>query len=351
MPMDSSPHHDGAAVTVAPVGQDLPEPGTMKEVAHGLFWLRMPLPFALDHINLWALREADGWTLVDTGIGFDETQKLWHRLWEGPMPGKKERLIITHHHPDHFGLAGWLQDQLGCQVEMTRAEWEHGRWLYDMSDPDYSAAFRAFYERLALPEEEIKVLTGRGNQFRKRFFSRPETTVELPLGAEIRFGGRDWTTVWGRGHVEGHACLHDRDNHVFIAGDQLLQKISPNVSVFPWAAEADPLSDFIETQARLRHLPDETLVLPSHGRPFYGAGRRAAELVAHHDERLARLEEGCRPEPKRIMQILPMLFERELNGHQLFFAVGEAVAHANHLVAKGRLERIEEDGQLSFKTH
>ncbi len=334
----------------APQGEELPAPGQLREIAPSLYWLRMPLPFALDHINLWAMDEGDSWTLVDTGLNNDETKDLWRQIFAGPLAGKPvTRLLITHHHPDHFGLAGWLVEETGAEPWMSEVEFSFGSWLYNLPDEPYSRRMRTYYRRQGMPEETNLQLTSRGNLYRGRCGPPPAEAEVLTLGGRVEAGGRSWRIVPGHGHVEGHACLYAEEDGLFIAGDQLLPKISPNVSVHAWNDEADPLTAFIETQQRLaRLLDDGVLVLPSHGRPFHGAASRATALVAHHEERLDRAEEACRETPRSAYDAIPALFNRKLDNHQLFFALGESLAHLNHLAVLGRLSGQDHKGVLRF---
>jgi len=345
---------DGSIATdfpkTAPVGEELPETGALKEIAPGLYWLRMPLPFALDHINLWLMNEGDSWALVDTGLANDETRGIWRDLFAGRLAGKPlRRLLVTHHHPDHFGLAGWLTEETGAALEMSDIEFEFGSWLWHLPDEIYTTRMRAYYLRQGLPEETAIALTSRGNLFRTRCGEPPAAAARLPLGGEVAAGGRPWRIVPGHGHVEGHACLYAEADGLFIAGDQLLPRISPNVSVHAWNADADPLTAFIETQQRLaRTIDDRVLVLPSHGRPFHGGAARALALVEHHAERLDRAEAACREAPKSAYEAIPALFDRKLDQHQLFFALGESLAHLNHLAVQGRATKEETDGIVRF---
>ncbi len=334
----------------APEGEVLPEPGALNEIAPRLYWLRMPLPFALDHINLWAMDEGDSWTLVDTGLNNDETKGLWRQIFSGPLAGKPVgRLLITHHHPDHFGLAGWLVEEIGAVPWMSEIEFSFGTWLYNLPDEPYQRRMRTYYRRQGMPEETNLKLTSRGNLYRGRCGPPPAEAKVLTLGGSVDAGGRTWQIVPGHGHVEGHACLYAEEDGIFIAGDQLLPRISPNVSVHAWNAEADPLTAFIETQQRLaRILDDGVLVLPSHGRPFHGATSRATALVAHHEDRLDRAVEACRESPRSAYDAIPALFNRKLDDHQLFFALGESLAHLNHLAVLGRLSGEDHKGVLRF---
>ncbi len=346
---------DGTLATAfpqtAPQGERLPEAGHMTEIAPGLYWLRMPLPFALDHINLWVLDEGPSWTLVDSGLHSEETKGLWQRLFTGALAGKPVgRLLVTHHHPDHFGLAGWLAEETGAPVWMGEIEFTFGSWLYHLPDATYSPKLRAHYIRQGLTVETASKLSSHGNLYRGRCGAPPPKVETLELGGTIEAGGRRWTVVPGHGHVEGHACLFAENDGIFIAGDQLLPKISPNVSVHAWNDKADPLTAFIETQERLdRTLTDAILILPSHGRPFFGGSTRARALVEHHRERLDRAEEACRDRPLSAYETIPALFKRQLDDHQLFFALGESLAHLNHLAVLGRVTPEEEAGVLRFR--
>ncbi len=334
----------------APQGEALPDPGTLSEVAPGLFWLRMPLPFALDHINLWVLDEGDSWTLVDSGLHDDTTKDLWRQLFSGPLAGKPVgRLLVTHHHPDHFGLAGWLAEETAAPVHMSEIEFSFGSWLYHLPDDDYNKTMYAYYRRNGLPEDSARKLTSRGNLYRGRCGRPPAEAVPLELGGKIEAGGRIWTIVPGHGHVAGHACLYAEEEGLFIAGDQLLPRISPNVSISAFNEGSDPLTAFIETQNRLsRILDDRALILPSHGRPFFGGSSRARALVEHHAERLDRAEEACRVRPLSAFDAIPALFSRKLDDHQLFFALGESLSHLRHLAVMGRATEESGDGTLRF---
>lgn len=328
------------AVLAYPI-DGVPEAGTLLEVAPGVAWLRMPLPFALDHINLWVLEDGDGVTLVDTGVANDTTKALWERILAGPLAGRPvRRLVCTHFHPDHMGLAGWLCPRLGVPLWATLAEWTTGAMLAFDRSTGFVDNQVAFYRGAGGGAELLDVVRQRGNPYAPRVAPIPPALRRLSDGEGFTVGGREWQVVVGRGHSPEHAALWCPELDVLISGDQVLPRISPNVSVWPQEPDADPLSLFMDSLAHLKAtVPDSVLVLPSHGRPFRGLHGRIDDLLAHHDERLADTLAACAEAPKRGLDLIPVLFRRELDTHQTFFALGEALSHLHRLVATGALVR------------
>jgi glyoxylase-like metal-dependent hydrolase (beta-lactamase superfamily II) len=330
-----------------------PEPGTLVEVAPGIHWLRMPLPFALNHINLWLLADGAGWTIVDSGLNTPVTIELWERIFAEGLGGKPvTRLIVTHFHPDHMGLAGWLTRRWQIPLWVSETEWLSARMLAaDRDDEAFGADQTPFYRRAGLDEATLQMLAARGNQYAKRVGPIPREFHRLADGMTIAVGGRHWRVIVGHGHAPEHVCLHCPELDLFIAGDQVLPKISPNISVWPNEPDANPLARYLDSLEVLRRaVPADVLVLPSHNLPFYGLDIRIDQLAAHHAERLAEIETACAT-PHSTMAIVPLLFRRELDAQQLGFAIGEALAHVNHLVAAGRLTRsARADGVSVFSS-
>jgi glyoxylase-like metal-dependent hydrolase (beta-lactamase superfamily II) len=345
------PAHDTGTAALSYSHATPPEPGTATEVAPGVKWLRMPLPFALDHINLWLLDEGDGWTIVDSGLNTETTKQLWGEIFEGALEGKPvKRLIVTHFHPDHMGLAGWLTETLQVPLWCTETEWLFARMLSLDETEGFMKNSLDFYWRTGMDEATRAVFAGRGNPYSKRVTPIPYHFKRIADGQEIQVGRRRWRVTVGRGHAPEHACLYAPELDVLIAGDQVLPKISPNVSLWPQEPEADPLALYLASLATLkRAIPESAFVLPSHGLPFRGLHRRIDQLATHHQARLGELEAAC-DLPRTAAEIVPVLFRRQLDAHQLGFAIGETLAHVQHLVNLGRLSRgTRADGVYTYR--
>lgn len=327
----------------------VPVPGEMITVAPGVQWLRMPLPFALDHINLWALNDGDGWTLVDTGFGSAETRALWDQHFASALNGRPvHRIIVTHHHPDHVGNARWLADRTGAKVWMTETEFliTHAvRNHVDGFTPEHAAAHFGSH---GLPEHHQSAIRVKQGGYKRGVPEALETFVPIIHGSTVDIDGRQWEIIVVRGHSPEHAALYCRDLNVLISGDQVLPRITTNVGVWPHQPEANPLQMFFDSLTTLHSLPD-VLVLPSHERVFRGLHARIAMLRNHHEGRFAALLSACGAEARSAFELLPVLFSRKLDDHQLLFAMGEAIAHLNYLTAHGSLLRTRrESGVWQF---
>ncbi|WP_205617186.1 MBL fold metallo-hydrolase [Pelomicrobium methylotrophicum] len=322
-----------------PFGQRVPGPGEVMEVAEGVLWVRMPLPFALDHINLWVLRDGDGWTVVDCGYAGEATQGAWEALLRGPLQGRPVcRVIVTHYHPDHLGMASWLTRRFGVELWMTQAEYLTAHAVWDGRAGLGKEALVALYRRHGLDEERLRHLTLKGETYRRGVPEVPVTYRRLMDGEAIRIDGRQWIVHVGYGHAPEHAALYCESLNAFVSGDMVLPRISTNVSVWSNEPEGDPLGFYLESLARYRALPQDTWVLPSHGLVFTGLRERIDALYRHHAERLEALRAAC-AEPRTVAEVIPVLFRRPLDAHQSFFAMGEALAHLNYLWRRGEVER------------
>jgi glyoxylase-like metal-dependent hydrolase (beta-lactamase superfamily II) len=316
-----------------------PPPGETTAIAPGVLWLRMPLPFALDHINLWLVEDGAGWTVVDAGYAMLETKALWERIFAERLGGRPvTRIIVTHYHPDHIGLAGWLAERWQAPLWITEKEWLHARVMSRGSE-DFVGLRRDFARRAGLDAAASELFGEREKSYRRGVPSVPPAFRRIADGMAIEIGGREWRVVVGEGHAPELACLYCAAAGVLIAGDQVLPKISPNVSVQAHEPEGDPLAKYLASLARLREmLPAETLVLPSHNLPFYGLHARIDELAAHHAQRCDEVLAACE-RPRSAVDLLPVLFRRPLDRHQTAFALGEALAHLHYLEGRGDLGR------------
>lgn len=320
------------------------------ELLPGLLWLRLRLPMRLDHVNVWLAADEDGWTIVDTGFDTPETRLAWERVLAGPLSGRPVvRVLATHYHPDHIGLAGWLVARTGAELWTTRTEWLLARLLSLDTSEEFDRAYETWDRRAGLPEELIRQRRAAGNLYRTRATPPPGSYRRIVAGQEMQLAGRTFRVVIGEGHAPEMITLVTPEQDLVIGADQLLPRISPVVSVPPNAPESDPLADFLASLGRYRDIPADAVVLPSHGRPYRNLPVRLAQLAHHHEERLGRALEAC-VDPATIYEIMPALFDIEIGPGQLGFALGETYAHMNHLLARGAVERwLEADGAYRFR--
>ncbi|HEY5048169.1 MAG TPA: MBL fold metallo-hydrolase [Rhizomicrobium sp.] len=326
-----------------------PEPGETIEVAPGLLWIRMRLPFQLNHINLWLLEDGDGWTAVDCGLRDEATADAWKMLFAGPMRGRPvKRVIVTHLHPDHVGLAGWLVRRFGVELWMSRTDYLLCRNLVADTDREAPEEGVRFYRAAGFPDDAIESYKTRFGGFGRGVYNLPNAYRRMQDGDRIEIGDRVWEVVVGRGHAPEHACLWCRADNLFISGDQILPRISSNVSLFPTEPEANPLQEWIDSCAKLRSLlPDEMLVLPSHNEPFRGATRRLQELIDLHETNMEKLVALC-GEPKRAVDCFPALFRSRITTGNFMMATGESLAHLNCLRARGALSRHTDENGIDW---
>jgi glyoxylase-like metal-dependent hydrolase (beta-lactamase superfamily II) len=329
-----------------------PETGQTIEVAPGLHWVRMRLPMQLNHINLWLLEDGDGWTVVDTGIRDEPTADAWKLLFAGPMKGRPvKRVIVTHLHPDHVGMAGWLVRRFGVKLWMTRTDYLMCRNLVADTGQEAPEEGMKFYRAAGFPDDALEAYRTRFGGFGRGVYHLPNSYRRIEEGERIPIGNRIWEVVIGRGHAPEHACLWCREDNIFISGDQILPKISSNVSLFPTEPDANPLQDWIDSCVKLRDmLPGDMLVLPSHNEPFRGAPLRLQELIDGHEAGLDKLLALCET-PKRAVDVFPALFRAKITSGNFGMATGESLAHLNCLRARGRIARsADSDGIDWYKT-
>lgn len=326
-----------------------PGPGGFLEVAPGVLWLRMPMPFALSHINLWALRDGEGWAIVDTGLQTPDTAAAWHQLLaaDGALQGLPiTRVFVTHMHPDHVGMAGWLTRRFGCPLWMTRLEYMTCRVLMADTGREAPADGVLFYRRAGWNQNDLDIYCARFGGFGRMMHQLPDSFHCLADGAAIRIGEHEWEVVAGRGHSPEHACLYCRSLGLLISGDQVLPRISSNVSVFPTEPAANPLEDWLFSIATIRQrVADDVLVLPAHNEPFRGLYLRLAQLENSVHSGLDRLRRALE-EPRRVVDTFEALFKRPI-GHEpnlLSLATGESLAHLNYLIQRGEVVEREEGG-------
>jgi glyoxylase-like metal-dependent hydrolase (beta-lactamase superfamily II) len=321
------------------------------EMQEGILLVRLPLSFALNHINVYLLDDGDGWTLVDCGLDTKASREAWEAVLASPLVAGRpiRRIVVTHHHPDHVGLAGWLSARLDAPVHMTAGELAvAGRY----ADParDIVAERMTFWNEHGLPADLAATLLERMPRYSRHVHALPADVQHIDLHAPLRLGGRQWQPIIGRGHSPEHLSLFDAEGDVLLGGDQVLPMITPNIGVWP-GGDMNPLHSYLESLNRFIALGDDPLLLPSHKQPLRGIDCRVDEIRQHHEERLREVAGAC-VKPMTCFELLPALFGRPLRNEEIGFGLGEGVAHLNFLESEGRLGSVvDEGGTRRFAAH
>ena len=326
-----------------------PQIGEAVEIIPGVKWLRLPLPFMLGHINVWLLKDESGWTVVDTGLFTRATREVWENVFSECLDNEPiTRVIVTHLHPDHVGCAGWLCERFDINLHMTRDEYLLCRVLVSDTGLPAPEAGRRFYHAAGFSEENMLRYVDMFGSFGKVVAPIPQSYYRLTGGMSFNIGQNEWQIIIGSGHSPEHACLYCPALNVLISGDQILPTISSNVSVYPTEPNANPMAGWFESLRRLKTvLPDDVLVLPSHGKPFRDVKKRLDALIGEHETCLCDLHEFCR-EPKRVIDVFPTLFKSKITDSNLVMATGEAIAHLTYLLDKGEFERTIDDNEVCW---
>ncbi|NKC33439.1 MBL fold metallo-hydrolase [Falsiroseomonas selenitidurans] len=318
-----------------------PDSAEPREVAPGILWLRRPMPLPLGHVNLWLLEDGAGFCAIDAGGDYPGHRPLWEEAFAGLLRDRPiTRILVTHCHPDHAGLAGWLAARSGAPVLMSRGESARYRHMAAPRPAEATEATRDFYARCGLSAVQVAAMLGRRARFQALLTPLPEQVVPVAAGEVLRIGARRWRVHTGGGHAPEQVMLESLDDAVFIAADQVLPAITPHIGADPERRGQDPLALYLASLRDLRAARDDVLVLPSHGLPWHGLHRRLAAIAAHHAGRLDRLLGAG--DAITAMQALPLLFRRDLGEAALGFAVTEAMAHLLHLEAQGRMRRLDD---------
>lgn len=345
VPKRSAEIEEHLPIRYVPTEIHVAEPILMED---GIVLLRLPLPFALTHINTYLLDEGDGWTLVDCGLDCEAARQAWDAALASPLLHGRpvRRILVTHHHPDHIGLAGWLSQRFDAPMSITAEEYAvAGRY----SDPtrDIVSERLDYWREHGVPEDIASWLMQRMPRYSKHVHALPGNVEFVRFAQPLVLGRRSWQPILGRGHSPEHLSLYDASADVLISGDQILPEITPNIAVWP-GGDVNPLQSFLDSLAKFMVLDGDPLVLPSHKQPFRGLGQRVAELRHHHEQRLGHLARACN-KPITCFEALPALFGRRLRNEELGFGLGEGVAHLNYLEGRGALNStLDEHGARRY---
>lgn len=324
-----------------------PGPGEAIEVADGVLWMRLPLPLKLDHVNVYALREAEGWIVIDTGMASRKSKAIWQALLDGPLEGRPiHRVLVTHYHPDHIGLAGWMQDSWGAELMTARTAWLLARMLVlDEHAVPSNLAMEQFTRAGMSAEDRAARAVERPFNFADVVAPLNGPFTRVSDGQSLALGGRTWRVRFGQGHAPDHITLWEQGGDLVIGGDQMLGTISPVLGVYPSEPDADPVAEFLESCAILGNLAAPShLVLPGHKLPFTGLPDRLAALISDQEETLARLEAALEP-PRTAVDCFDLLFRNRIDAGNYGLALSESLACLNFLLHRGRVtRRVRSDG-------
>jgi glyoxylase-like metal-dependent hydrolase (beta-lactamase superfamily II) len=319
-----------------------PATGAVTEIAPGILWFRLALPFLLDHVNIYLIEDQQGWTLIDTGLGDLATERAWEQLLAGPLNAHPiTRIIVTHFHPDHVGSAGWLLKRFDVPLCMSATEYLTSLNMH--LDPGALEAehYRKFYRNHGLDPATTENVVTKGHEYLRIVSGLPKTFRRLVAGDLLSIGGRQFEVLTGGGHAPEQIMLLARADKIFFAADQVLAKITPNVSVAAVDPEGDPLAIYLRSLRALKEtIEEDVLVLPGHQLPFRGLGARASQLERHHLLRCEAIAGACRAAPRSAAELIPAIFERALDAHQMGFAFSEVLAHVNYMLRRGELRAV-----------
>jgi glyoxylase-like metal-dependent hydrolase (beta-lactamase superfamily II) len=320
-----------------------PATGAMIEVAPGLLWVRLALPYRLDHVNVYLIDDGAGWALLDTGIDDAPTRAVWEALIAGPLSERPlTRVLVTHYHPDHIGLAGWLCERFGLQLAMSQTEYLVSGNIHLDPGALNAEPYRSFYRSHGLDADTTERLLTNGHRYLRMVSGLPRTFGRLIAGERLTVGSRTFEVLTGGGHAPEQVMLLCRAEKLFLCADQVLARITPNISVQAMDPEGDPLGIYLRSLAGLkRDMPADVLVLPGHNLPFVGLHTRIDELAAHHEARCLAIVEACRQGPRTAADLVPIVFRRAIDDpHQMGFAFSEVLAHVNYLLREDRLQTV-----------
>ena len=327
-----------------------PDPGQIVPISDTVLWTRIPLPYRLDHVNVYFIRDGDKWALVDTGINTSEARQTWNRICTLALPNLRiSKIIVTHHHPDHIGLAGWLCERFDATLLTSQTAYMSSRVLSLAPQETGLRQYFDFYVSQGMSEESAGLVAIQGSEYLRRVSELPTTFLRLVQGDKLAIGDSEFRVVTADGHAPEQIMLYNEKDRLLFAADQVIERISPNVSVFANEPNGDPLGHFLRSLRLIRQeLPNNVLVLSGHGRPFRGLHERCLDLERHHEERCQRIRDACLKGPHSVADLVPILFPRQMDPHQMSFAFTETLAHVNRLIRRSELRMIHKDSRVFY---
>ena len=319
-------------------------------VAPDIKGLRLPMPPPLEWVNAYFLRDDQGWYMIDSGYNSDESRAILKEMIANHLDGLPIiGMIVTHYHPDHSGQAGWVCQEFDCPLYMTHVEWLLGRLLSKEDSPEYHKVVNDYYLNAGTPQEIRDVFKERGNSFLRTADVLPAQYKQLEQGNKITIGDRTWEIIVGKGHSPAMLLMYDREGKLLVSGDQVVSRITPNISIWPFDQDDDPLKDFLEISADLpKMVPNDVTILPGHGRPFDDFHSRIGTYIPFHENRLNKLRAGLTGELQSLHELVKVLFVRDLSPRDYVFAIGETHSHINYLIGLGEMERVNGD-KIQFR--
>lgn len=326
-----------------------PKTNILKEIVPSIYWLRLGMPFSLDHINLWLIEEDNYWTLIDTGPNTSASKASWQEIFSTQLKNKPiGQIICTHSHPDHIGLAGWICEKQSAELLMSKGEFEFYHETFSNNKHTPFSLTQQFYQRAGASDEQIQCYLKRIEALRNLIYPMPKSYQQLQDNDHITLGKYQWQVHVGRGHSPEHVCLFCDELNLLISGDQLLPTISSNISVWPSLPNANPLSDFLDSCHDIsKVINNQTLVLPSHGLPFYGGKNRLNTLLEDAKKNIEHLYDFCL-QPRTVSEVFPVLFKAKIDENNLMLAFGEAIANLNYLCAQGRIIATPDEKGINY---
>lgn len=314
----------------------------------GWLQVKVPVPFSLKWVNSYLIPEEQGYTLIDPGLRTDEAIKVWAAVLNRHSLQWKDitRIVLTHQHPDHYGLAGYVQERSGAPVFMTRRAHAYAVNLWGEGS-HFSQQLQTLYAEHGMPAAQREAISENLESFVSMVSPQPKVTY-FEAGSRMVIGGLSWLLIDAPGHANGQLCFYQKEQQWMLCGDQVLPDISPNVSFVP-GENGNPLEAFLNSLEELRQFGVK-LAFPGHRDPFTDFVGRIAELKQHHEHRLDKMAAMLAVEPYTAYGMCMALFGSRLNGnaHQLRFAMSETLAHLVYLEHKARIASVAVDGVYQY---